>query len=259
MTIQWLHIAKIPGLDGNPAWLVVPSVDDRIFRASMGMTPAPEPMRYLPTFGGWLVPLASEAVLWAVVHHACGDAAVCRHCLYSDSPCEAWMHVVEQRFEEANQERLRQLAYVGTQQLVYLPQPQSLAPQFPQQAPPAQPSWGQPSWGQPSQQQRQDWERQSRQVYDDEPRSRPRRPAYRDNSPPPYTPPPRRPPAPPPPTREERLAAAAQTLGITWPASREQVKKAFRASALRSHPDTGGTNEGMKAVIEARDILLRAA
>jgi hypothetical protein len=69
---------------------------------------------------------------------------------------------------------------------------------------------------------------------------------------------PQPPPAPPPPTREERIRAAAKVLGVSWPATREQVTKAFRKAVLKSHPDLGGTDAAVKEVIKARDELLAA-
>lgn len=235
--MSWLHIAKIPGPDGTGAWLVVPGceIDDnhfRVFGAALNGTPAPAPVRWLPIFGGWLVPSASENVLWSVIAATWGDGIVCRQCLYSEQPCDAWMRDVSTRFESAHQRQMQDFAYRQDQgrRLAYLPNPTGYQTQMP----------------------RQDWSQ--------------RRPSYREphRDPPQWSPPPRQPPPPPPRSRHPRrppaesggAAAAARVLGISWPATRAEVVKAFRAAAVRVHPDLGGTDEAMRAVIEARDTLL---
>ena len=58
--------------------------------------------------------------------------------------------------------------------------------------------------------------------------------------------------------RQPHLEGAAHTLGVTWPCTKDQVTDAFRAAALRCHPDRGGSNEAMVAVTKARDTLLAA-
>lgn len=237
--MSWLHVAKIIGLDGQGAWLVVPGAEDRILRAAMMSTG--EPIRYLPTFRGWLVPSSSEWVLWSAVKHTCGEGAVCRTCIASDVPCDAWVALVERRFADAIEEQ-------QGRGLVYLPQTQrhqqAYTPVWPEQ------DWDQgPTAGRRSRRQQRP---QPQWPWDEAP-PRQQRGGSTYRAPPP-------PPAPPPaPTREERLAAAAKVLGVAWPAGKADVARAFRAAALRVHPDLGGTNEKMREVIEARDVLLRAA
>jgi hypothetical protein len=240
----WLHVAKIPGPDGTGAWLVVPGIEDRIFVAAMAQTPAIVPIRWLPTFGGWLVPLASEHVLWSVIAATYGDGIVCRQCLFGDMPCDAWIHLVEKRFDEAAKQHKRGLAQ-QSQQLVWL-QPQQQPQQYGYQPwVPVYPNYPRPQ-AQPARETRNRW-----QSPPFEPQPPPR--AQRQQQPPPP------PPAPPPLTREQRIEAAVRVLGLTWPTTRAQVTKAFRIAALKAHPDLGGTDAAMRAVIEARDVLLKAA
>ena len=243
--MSWLHVAKIPGPDGTGAWLVVPGIEDRIFNASMAGTPAPAPIRWLPTFGGWLVPGASEWVLWSVIAATWGDGIVCQQCLHGDMPCDAWIHLVEKRFDEAAKQHAQALVYQGAAQT--LPWLQAQPPQDPRYQP-----WPgidpYPPMPPPSRETRGQWQ-----------------PRYEPEVPPPRAqrqhqrPPPPRPAGPPPPTREQRIEAAAKTLGLVWPASRAQITKSFRIAALKAHPDLGGTDASMRAVIEARDVLLKAA
>jgi curved DNA-binding protein CbpA len=54
------------------------------------------------------------------------------------------------------------------------------------------------------------------------------------------------------------VAAAAAALGIAWPCSRGEVTRAFRAAALRAHPDQGGNDEAIRRVVAARTTLERA-
>ena len=50
--------------------------------------------------------------------------------------------------------------------------------------------------------------------------------------------------------------AAAEYLGLTWPASREDVTRAFRVAAARAHPDhEGGSEEAILRVLQARQVL----
>jgi hypothetical protein len=46
-----------------------------------------------------------------------------------------------------------------------------------------------------------------------------------------------------------------EVLGVDRTASTEEIQKAYRAAAKRSHPDHGGSVEAMQQVNEARDIL----
>lgn len=44
-------------------------------------------------------------------------------------------------------------------------------------------------------------------------------------------------------------------LGVTSRATAEEIDKAYRQQARRLHPDSGGSEEAMKALNEARDLL----
>jgi hypothetical protein len=50
-------------------------------------------------------------------------------------------------------------------------------------------------------------------------------------------------------------ADAARLLGVTLPATPEEIDAAFKQAALRHHPDRGGSTEMMAKVIQARDAL----
>lgn len=56
------------------------------------------------------------------------------------------------------------------------------------------------------------------------------------------------------PKRDARQDAAL-TLGLAWPCTRDDVKRAFREAVRKNHPDLGGTDEKMRAMLEAREIL----
>jgi DnaJ-class molecular chaperone len=49
---------------------------------------------------------------------------------------------------------------------------------------------------------------------------------------------------------------AKSILKIEGKITRKKVRKAFTDLALIAHPDHGGTDEAMKQLIQARDILL---
>lgn len=51
-------------------------------------------------------------------------------------------------------------------------------------------------------------------------------------------------------------SVAAGILGIDWPASREDVTRAFRRAVLNAHPDRGGSEDAVKRVLIARDVLM---
>lgn len=45
----------------------------------------------------------------------------------------------------------------------------------------------------------------------------------------------------------------AQALGLPWPASAEQVRRAYRRLSKRHHPDAGGSEAAMQRINQARD------
>ncbi len=54
------------------------------------------------------------------------------------------------------------------------------------------------------------------------------------------------------------LAKAAAEIGVSWPATLEQVDVAFKKAVQERHPDReGGSTERMKAANNARDILVK--
>lgn len=61
----------------------------------------------------------------------------------------------------------------------------------------------------------------------------------------------------PPPHRPSAEEQAAKRLGVAWPCSAEELKKAYRASALKTHPDHGGNSEAFRAVAEDYKFLNR--
>lgn len=69
-------------------------------------------------------------------------------------------------------------------------------------------------------------------------------------TPPPYTHPPRQTSAP-----ASLRQQALDTLGITWPTTPDELKKAYRSAAFRNHPDRGGSHATMVAVNNAYDML----
>jgi hypothetical protein len=54
----------------------------------------------------------------------------------------------------------------------------------------------------------------------------------------------------------ERRVNAAALLGVTIDAAAEEVERAFRLAAKAAHPDLGGSDEAMRAVIDAQETLL---
>jgi len=48
---------------------------------------------------------------------------------------------------------------------------------------------------------------------------------------------------------------AASLLGLSMPIGKAQLESAFKAAALRAHPDRGGNAESMKRVTSARETL----
>jgi curved DNA-binding protein CbpA len=50
-----------------------------------------------------------------------------------------------------------------------------------------------------------------------------------------------------------------EVLGVNPDATSEEIEKAYRSAARRKHPDSGGNEEEMKALNEARDLLTNSA
>ncbi len=50
---------------------------------------------------------------------------------------------------------------------------------------------------------------------------------------------------------------AAKALGIPWPCTWEQMSTAFKAAAMRAHPDHGGSTEEMAKINIAREVLTK--
>jgi hypothetical protein len=238
--VTWLHVARVPGLDGRGAWLVVPGIEDYLFAYAITTAYAPEPIRALGASRGWLVPLASEAALWGAIAATHGHGMVCMECLHGDVPCEAWVHLVTRRFEAARlADEARRRALDETYAL-----PHRGWSTGPDHDPFARDRFA------PSSRSRTNRTRERPTSYDPfPPPHRARRAA---------PPPPRPPPVPPPVSREDRIADAARLIGVAWPASRSEILKAFRGAALRAHPDTGGSDAAMREVLEARTTLLAA-
>jgi hypothetical protein len=63
----------------------------------------------------------------------------------------------------------------------------------------------------------------------------------------------------PPPRAQTPLEADWRVLGLTWPFSTEDAKKAYRAAVKKCHPDTGGTKEAFIEVHAAYERVLAAA
>lgn len=253
--MSWLHIARIPGPDGTGAWLVVPGIDDRVFSWAMATVQSPVPFKSLKTFRGWLVPVAAENALWSVIAQTYGTGVVCPECFHGDLPCEAWINLVTNRFEAAHAEAMNKQALpergardsgARTNYEDYANNGNygngSYNPYYDTR------SGGQDNFG-PSQNNRRGYSRPTYDSYTSHEAPKRRKPASYD-----YTPPPK----PPEPTRAERLSDAAKTLGVTWPASKEEIKKAFKKAALRSHPDMGGSDQAFIQVKQARDTLIAA-
>lgn len=259
--MSWLHIARIPGTDGAGAWLVVPGIDDRVFSWAMATVQAPVPIKSLPTFHGWLVPMAAENALWSVIAQTYGTGVVCPECFHGELPCEAWINLVTNRFEAAHAEAMSKYQALpahgtrGASKVEYDNYGNqrnnvnygangnnadyshgSYNPFYDAR------SGGRDNFGS-SQTNRRGY---SRQQFD--PHEAPKRRNSHDYSPP----------KPPEPTRAERLSSAAKTLGVTWPASKEEIKKAFKRAALKSHPDMGGSDQAFIQVKQARDLLVAA-
>jgi hypothetical protein len=55
----------------------------------------------------------------------------------------------------------------------------------------------------------------------------------------------------------DKVLEAARVLGVPQPASKEQVQEAFRKQARVSHPDADGDPAKFRAVVEARDVMLK--
>ena len=54
------------------------------------------------------------------------------------------------------------------------------------------------------------------------------------------------------------LRAAGQLLGVDPSATKEEIKKAYKAKALKSHPDKGGSKEQFQRVADAYNMLIAA-
>jgi hypothetical protein len=85
-------------------------------------------------------------------------------------------------------------------------------------------------------QQEEEWWRQARASHEKWKREHPQEPA---------------------PFCSDTVAAAALTLGVTTSATRDEVRAAFRKAATQHHPDHGGDVVKFRAVVAARDALLK--
>ena len=54
------------------------------------------------------------------------------------------------------------------------------------------------------------------------------------------------------------VRAAGQLLGVDPKASKEEIKKAYKKKALKSHPDKGGSDEMFQRVADAYNLLIAA-
>lgn len=54
------------------------------------------------------------------------------------------------------------------------------------------------------------------------------------------------------------VRAAGQLLGVDPKASKEEIKKAYKAKALKAHPDKGGSKEAFQRVADAYNLLIAA-
>lgn len=81
--------------------------------------------------------------------------------------------------------------------------------------------------------------------------------AFFEKEAPPYTPPPQWS-LPPLFTSPPIVVVDLQALGLRWPASIEELRKAFRVRALETHPDRGGRTEDFIAVRTAYEAGMRA-
>lgn len=207
--MSWLHLAKMPGLDGREAWLVVPGAQDRILSWAIGQIAG---VRQLPSFGGWLVPLEGENLLFSAIAASCGTGTICQECLHG-GPCDDWIRIVSRRFETAKQNALAIARTTG-------------------------PGWRAPGYH-PVEDRRRASAYEETRAYEPPPRPRRKRPD-------------------PVILRESKEQLAAKVLGLTWPATKSDVTKAFRKAAMKSHPDLGGTDAAMREVNAARETLLEA-
>lgn len=57
--------------------------------------------------------------------------------------------------------------------------------------------------------------------------------------------------------QDVELDSAESLLELRWPYSPEQLEAAFKAAALRSHPDRGGSSSAMASVNQARALIRR--
>lgn len=55
------------------------------------------------------------------------------------------------------------------------------------------------------------------------------------------------------------LRHAAEALGLSWPATKSEVKSAFRPLAMRHHPDRGGNPAEFRRVYAAYEMALESA
>lgn len=256
----WLHVARIPGTDRSGAWLVVPGIHDPLFAWAMGQIQCSPPVKQLPMFGGWLVPAAAENLLWGVIAQTHGNAIICPHCFHDELPCEAWINLVTKRFETAYAEIQNNAAYqLGAGQRSRTPGYRSATDEYYSNR--ANSGYSERGSGYSENGRWHPWNEEIDNSRDDRRRNDDfsRQARRRSNYDPPRAQPREQPrpsvPKKPEPTREERLSSAARTLGITWPASKEQVKKAFAKAAMKTHPDLGGSDAAFIAVKQARDVL----
>jgi hypothetical protein len=54
------------------------------------------------------------------------------------------------------------------------------------------------------------------------------------------------------------VKSAAKTLGVEWPVTKEGLEQAFKKAAMKAHPDLGGSDAAMKALLMAREVLMRS-
>ncbi len=224
---------------------MVPGIDDRDFTWALATAYAPVPIRSLPTFRGWLVPVASELALWNAIQNTHGASIICPYCLHGELPCDVWMNIVTQRFEAAHAE-MQRAALLQAANSIYGKYGESTR-YFDQST-----GYDIPR-NDKEQRSSRNIRNQYRGSYEHPVYEYTRSTAKKSNS---YDAKPKSPPKPPEPTREEKLKSAARQLAISWPATKDEVKKAFRKAALKAHPDLGGNDQAFIAATKARDTLM---
>jgi len=225
----WLHVAALSDAAGNAGWVILPSRPHPLFAKFLAQAVPPQFLRPLPHLEGWWVDGRATIQMVSAIHGTTYPHDLCQFCVAEAGPCDHACLIATSR-GQAYEKAVAQWV-LAQEQKDRTEQEARDRWAYSQSRP-----WSRP-YSEPN-------------TYGGSYR---RLPGSQGSS---YRPPPMRPRV----SRDEQLRKAAGVLGMQWPASQPEIKKAYRSAILKAHPDMpGGSHERSVEVNNAKDLLVSAA